>query len=178
MKTLSKLFYISLFIAGYTLSVFFLATGAFSDGANRMLLLKTGLAFFALLIYVVSALVFSMWYSIRDIYARTTPIKAVLLLFVPLFNIYWMHQVLVGFARDYNSFITRNEIETPPLRDDLFNLFYFFAVISLIPFVGALPYILNLFIGPIIISTICNAIHAVNSALKERIEWPVDAEVE
>lgn len=174
MKQLSKLFYITLFITGYMFFGLFLVIEVYMriyigiPLPTIRSLVEIGFPYLIPIFVLILVLTFKMWRSIRDIYARTTPIKAVLLLFIPVFNIYWMYHVLVGFAEDYNGFISRNEIETPPLHYDLFYAFFFLAVMSLIPFVGALPYLINLLFGPVIISEICDAVYAVNSALSKR----------
>lgn len=177
MKLLSKLLYISLFIAGYLFSVLFLCIGLYLKGDKGIFFALIGLYFLTPLIFVISVLTYRMWSSIQDIYARTTPIKAVLLLFIPVFNIYWMYQVLIGFTEDYNSFISRNEIETPPLRDDLLKIFFFLTVMSLIPFVGVLPYFINIVFGSLMISEIYDAVYGVKSVLSERTKGLVKARI-
>ncbi|MEZ4369901.1 MAG: hypothetical protein R3B07_03720 [Polyangiaceae bacterium] len=64
-------------------------------------------------------LLYKCWKSIQDGNARTTPGKAVGLLFVPLFNLYWVFNVLPGFATDFNRYIQRHRVDTPPLNQNL-----------------------------------------------------------
>lgn len=56
------------------------------------------------------------WRMIQDGNARTTPGKAVGLMFIPLFNLYWAFQLIWGFAKDYNAYCRRHGIGSPPHR--------------------------------------------------------------
>lgn len=64
-------------------------------------------------------LLYRAWASIDDGAARTTPTKAVILLLVPVFNLYWGFNVLCGFATDYNRFLRRHRIHARPLSKNL-----------------------------------------------------------
>lgn len=59
--------------------------------------------------------VYKMWAAIDDRRARTTPGRAVALLFVPGFNLYWAYHVFVGFAHDYNAYLARHGLSAPRL---------------------------------------------------------------
>jgi hypothetical protein len=54
------------------------------------------------------------WRTIQDPHARTTPPKAIGFMFIPLFNLYWVFQLIWGFAKDYNAFCRRHGIGHPP----------------------------------------------------------------
>ncbi len=64
-------------------------------------------------------LLYKCWKSIQDGNARTTPGKAVGLLFVPLLNLYWVFNVVPGFATDFNRYIQRHRVDTEPLNQNL-----------------------------------------------------------
>ncbi|MCA9627773.1 MAG: hypothetical protein KC766_08910, partial [Myxococcales bacterium] len=64
-------------------------------------------------------LLYRCWQAIQDGNARTTPGKAVGLLFVPLLNLYWVFNVLPGFATDYNRYIQRHRVDAEPLSQNL-----------------------------------------------------------
>jgi hypothetical protein len=59
----------------------------------------------------LAILVFSIWYkawqTIQDSHARTTPGKAIGYAFIPFFNVYWIFQMIWGFAVDFNRFADR-----------------------------------------------------------------------
>jgi hypothetical protein len=75
---------------------------------------------------------YKMWAAIQDGQARTTPGKAIGLLFIPLFNYYWIFQVLPGYATDYNKFVERHRINAPRLSQGLILAAMFVPGINLI----------------------------------------------
>jgi len=52
--------------------------------------------------FVLFVLIFRMWQSLDRRFARTTPGRAVGFLFLPVFSIYWLFQVIWGWGRDWN----------------------------------------------------------------------------
>lgn len=94
------------------------------------------------------------WTCINDGMARTTPARAVGLMFIPVFNIYWIFNVVPGFATDYNRFIERHQIEVPPVSKNL-------LLAALVPVFGLLFY------WPAI-SAICRAINAIRRVLTSK----------
>ena len=178
MKPLSKNLYILLFISTFT-AIFFIALSySFLEsyyGEDVSILILSIIGFFLLISHfaVVLHLTYKMWFSIQDMYARTTPGKAIGLLFLPFFNIYWLYQVLVGFVDDYNNFINRNQIETPKLQRGAFVAYYVFyiagTILSPIPLISLLFILIYLIFGSIIISMVCDAVNAVSLGLSKRI---------
>lgn len=83
---------------------------------------KTGLSQLLLFIAMLFglALFHKAWLAIQDGFARTTPGRAVGYSFIPIFNLYWMFVVMVGFATDYNSFVERKKLDRRPLSAWLF----------------------------------------------------------
>ena len=78
---------------------------------------------------------YKMWAAIQDEDSRTTPVKAVGLLFVPVLNIFWAVYMLVGFARDYEDFAERNSIDSERLSKGLmlqYALLWVFVIISFV----------------------------------------------
>ncbi len=69
---------------------------------------------------------YQMWSGLPDDQARTTPVKAVALMLIPIFNLYWLFQVVWGFAKDYNAFLcaTQNQSQTSQ-RASLFVVLHF-----------------------------------------------------
>src|SRR5690606_13306170 len=99
-------------------------------------------------VLVQSVFLYKMWSSIDDRMARTTPGKAVGLMFLPLFNLYWAFEVLPGFATDYNAYLARHAIAAPRLDRRLF-------VAALVPGVG-------LFVFWYLIGRICDGVRALS----------------
>ncbi len=104
------------------------------------------------------SLLYWMWAAIEDEHARTTPQKAVALLFAPLFNLYWAFHVVAGFASDYNDYLARNMINAPRLSRDLL------LAAMVLP-------VANLVIGWLALERVCDAINALDVAP----EPPTDA---
>jgi hypothetical protein len=94
---------------------------------------------------------YKMWAAIQDGHARTTPGKAVLLMFVPLFNWYWIFQVLPGYATDYNAYIARHGVQAPKLNQGVI------LATMILPI--AFPLSL-LFLPWLLIGRICEAVNA------------------
>jgi hypothetical protein len=103
-------------------------------------------------------LFYKMWAAIADNQASIAPSKAVALLFVPVFNIYWALCMVTGFVEDYNSFIHRRSIKAGDLPFVLF-LIYAFAfilasmavtlpMICVFAFVGLIPRAFDGYPGP------------------------------
>ncbi len=59
------------------------------------------------------------WQAIQAAPARTTPTMAVLLLLVPCFNFYWVFQVHLGWAQDYNKLVTSRNLDAPLMSEGL-----------------------------------------------------------
>jgi len=103
-------------------------------------------------------LIYKAWTAIQDGYARTTPGKAIGLLFIPLFNIYWLFQAIWGFAKDYNQFIERHRIEAKKLDQSLFLSYPILLILSFLP-IPCLPLALMVSYFLVIAKT-CDAINA------------------
>jgi serine/threonine protein kinase len=110
-------------------------------------------------------LVFRMWTAIQDGKARTTPGKAAGFTLIPIFNLFWVFQIIWGFAKDYDKFVDRHSIGVPKLNAPLFLL----CSISLVAywvfgiFGGAVTVVLLLlhaaFLFPVVIA-VCDGIAA------------------
>jgi len=73
-----------------------------------------GVLFF-LFILVSCRFYYQMWRAIQCDEQSLAPSKAVGLLFIPIFNIYWIISSFVGFAEDYNEYIERHSINAKKL---------------------------------------------------------------
>jgi hypothetical protein len=78
------------------------------------------------------------WRTLQDPHARTTPPKAIGFMFIPLFNLYWVFQLIWGFAKDYNAYSQRHGIGRPPHR---LPAGYYLAVVIMWIFLVVLRYI-------------------------------------
>lgn len=110
---------------------------------------------------IMMTLVYKMWASIQDGYARTSPGKALGFMFIPLFNLYWAFQVFPGFAHDFNAFAARHSINAPHLPAGLFTTYVILCLLAAIPVIGLFLVPINFFVGLIMVSKICDAVNSI-----------------
>jgi hypothetical protein len=168
---MSKGFYMGGYIAGFVLA-FITMTAAIvflvisiSQHPDDFPWLAFGffaLAFLPMVFSIVVYMMFlyRMWSAIQDGFARTTPGKAVGFMFIPIFNFYWIFQVILGFAEDYNRYIARHQIKLPPLDEQLF-LYYPIAILcTMVPFVGGMAALAGFVLLLMIMGKVCDAVNA------------------
>jgi predicted Zn finger-like uncharacterized protein len=88
--------------------------------------------FLILGVVIELVLYYKMWAVIQDSEVSVSPAKAILFLFIPFFNIYWMLTMLIGFAEDYNSFIEERSIKIKDLPVMLFVIYAFSSILTAI----------------------------------------------
>ncbi|MDD5134936.1 MAG: hypothetical protein PHP01_05950 [Phycisphaerae bacterium] len=86
--------------------------------------------FLILGVVIELVLYYKMWAVIQD--DDIPPAKAVLFLFIPFFNIYWMLSMLIGFAEEYNSLIEQRSTKIKALPVMLFVAYAFSSVLAAI----------------------------------------------
>jgi len=135
MNKLSKQLYLSLMLMPLILEILEIPLSYISIGLATFLEL---LQIFFLIVIPIAWLVFlyKIWSAIQDIYVRTTPGKAIGFLFIPIFNFYWLFQVIWGFAKDYNKYLKRYNFELPRLPE---NLFLFYCILWLLASLLSVP---------------------------------------
>jgi hypothetical protein len=113
-------------------------------------------------------ILWKMWRSIQDGHARTTPAKAIGFLFIPLFNIYWIFQAWGAFPNEYNNYVSRYKLPVPNLSARLFTAYPVLILLTLIPFLGILASLVNMFVFVGIICRTCDAVNALVASVDER----------
>jgi len=110
--------------------------------------------------------------AIHDGHARTSPGRAVGLLFVPLFGSLWAFRVFPGFATDFNRFVDRHGLEVAKLPGGVFTAFVVLSILSILPVVGTVALSLCLVVGLVMVSRICDAVNAARAEATdhERVE--------
>lgn len=88
--------------------------------------------FLILGVLIELVLYYKMWAVIQDDEVSVSPAKAILFLLIPFFNIYWMLNMLIGFAEDYNSFIERRSINIKEMPVMLFVIYAFSSILTAI----------------------------------------------
>jgi hypothetical protein len=119
---------------------------------------------------------YKAWSAIQDEHARTTPGKAVGFLFIPFFNLYWIFQAFWGFAKDYNSHLSRHGISVPELPAGLFLLYCILILVSLfmgwIPVVGSVIRIITAVILVVLVNSVCDAVNKLPQTVEQAAPPP------
>jgi hypothetical protein len=132
-----------------------------------MMLLGAIILVVSLVIYL--RLIYRMWTAVQDSHASITPGKAVGLLFVPFFNLYWIFKVTYGFARDFNSLVDRHRLTIPKLPAGLFLTMCIVAVLdgaafslfSINPSIPVIIAFIHVAIGLAVIYLTCQAVNRI-----------------
>ena len=86
-----------------------------SNDVEAVFILPQIIVIFIFIAAVFLIHIYKIWSAIQDGHARTGPGRAVFLMFIPFFNLYWMFQAVYGFAKDYNALIERYGLYLPHL---------------------------------------------------------------
>lgn len=154
--------YLVLVVGGMGLATLLLIIGLLLLGSSHMdeaapfVLAAVPLPFFPATIAIL-VLFYKMWAAIQDGHARTTPEKAVLLLFIPVFNFYWIVQVTYGWAKDYNAYIARHGLTSVPNMPEGLFLAY---VVLIFASVLVLPALILFVVLLAVIWKICDGVNA------------------
>jgi hypothetical protein len=124
---------------------------------------------FAWLLAIMAAAVCVMfvhraWAAIERMQVNTPPGKAVALLFVPVFNLYWLCALPFRFRREYNAILERYAIPAKPLSTWLFGWALPIAVVlssfaALVPF-GVVFVLPGIAIAALLISRASDAVNS------------------
>lgn len=139
---------------------------SYMDQAFVSILFACLIGLFGEIVFLI--LTYRMWKAIQDGHARTTPSGAVGLLLVPFFNLYWIFQAYRGFAKDFNSFVSRHSINTPLLPTSLFTAYGALMICSVIPFIRWPLIVVNFFVMLVMISKICDAVNSIPEKLPDQ----------
>ncbi|MGH9580726.1 MAG: hypothetical protein ACRD2R_07020, partial [Terriglobales bacterium] len=105
---------------------------------------------------------YKAWAAIQDGHARTTPGKAIGLLFIPFFNFYWAFQALWGWAKDYNAYTARHGIQAPRMPEGLFLAYVILFIVAFIPALGVLASLVALVLAVVMAAKICDGVNALS----------------
>lgn len=132
-----------------------------SRDAARVTLLMTLVSLLALYwVIAFCRLIYRMWSAIDDGHAGTKPGQAVAFLFFPFINIYGAFRVIGGFPKEYNAFASRHSLHVPALSTGLFVAYVILCFASLIPYLGLVCIVANLFVALAMVGRICDAVNA------------------
>jgi len=121
--------------------------------------------------------IYKMWASIRDGYARTTPGKAIGFLFIPFVNLYWLFQVWGGFPTDYNEYVEGHRLDVPRLGSGLFVAYPILIVLSIIPVLNILTVLGAQIVFLVLIAKTSDAINRLAEANQIQSRPPIPINV-
>ena len=133
MRRVAKNFYMASWIASYSLILILTTAGWVASWGKKgwELWIAFNIIPVVALIYlgiVFLILIYKLWASIEDNLTSISPGKAVGLMFIPFFNVYWIFRAVGGFAGEFNSYVKRHSINIQPLSEGLFLAFSIYAV--------------------------------------------------
>lgn len=162
MKTFNRKFYEGTIGISFGFVVFLLLMGKYevNYGNANLGLVFILLSLIPMLVMGIlnAMLLYKAWDSIQDGFARTTPGKAIGLLFIPFFNIYWMFQAVWGLSKDINSFRYRHRLEGEKLPENLFLLIVILTWLIIIPYLGVVLMVINYILWMVMVSHLCDSI--------------------
>ncbi|MEP6904292.1 MAG: hypothetical protein ABJA66_21425, partial [Actinomycetota bacterium] len=112
--------------------------------------------------------IWQMWSSIQDGYARTTPAQAIGYLFIPFYNLYWIFQVWSGFPKDFNNFVKRHQLPVSNLSPGVYEAYPFLILMSVIPVLGIIFAAIGFGVFLAVIAKTCNAVNELTDFTQER----------
>jgi len=164
-KSVSSGFFVGSMAGGLLVGMLLVFLGAVGNASGRddpasVILLIVG---FILLLYaeiVFLVLLYKAWACIQDGATRTTPGKAVGLLFIPIFNWFWIFRAIPGYADEYNSYLDRANLPVNRLTKGSLQAFAVLSVLAIIPLIGGIAALVALFVGFAVADKLCAAINA------------------
>jgi len=171
MRRLSKSFYLGSIVLAGGIVFAYLAVVRLQpagDMAQSIAFLVVNLIATLYFGVVSMTLMYKAWASIQDGYARTTPGKAIGFALIPIFNLYWMFQLIWGYAKDYNAYARRHQIQAKRLPEGLFLAHSVVVLGGIIPMIGPLFGLLAFVIWMFEVHLLCDAVNTISGA--ERVE--------
>lgn len=163
--SVSKPFYLGSILGSTTITILLFVVAlmlvADNDEEEAVLFWVLGslVAIYGVVIFAV--LVHRMWNIIQDGSPRTTPGKAVGYLFIPFYNLYWIFQSFLGWAKDFNRYIREREIKTVDIPETFVKTLCIIAIIQAIPYIGILLSLFYVMLLSIFIDRACDGVNAV-----------------
>jgi len=161
MKKLSQAMNLVPILVGFllTLCAVLFLTWVYLEGGGRDREVVPFLLIVAMLPSLVSGIlilrvVYKLWSAIQSGSPRTSPGTAIGLLFVPLFNLYWVFEAYWGLAKDYNRFIREKNLLAPVLSEQLAVSVCILILLSLIPVVGFLFFLINIVLQLVFVASL------------------------
>lgn len=173
MRPLSKVFYFLPIFFGWMVSfaaISFLAF-VFMQGRGRdreivpLLLIPAVIPAMLGVGIPTMVFVYKAWASIQDATPRTTPLAAVLLLFVPFFNLCWMFQAYWGWTKDFNRIALKQETRVYRAPEGIALTICVLILLSVIPVIGSVFALANQVLTLVFLNA---GIDSINSLIEAR----------
>ena len=145
MNKLNKTFFVLSYVIGIVFTDIFYF---FYERDANLTFLSLDFAVWIYLTIVTMVLWYKAWRSIQDDYTSLTPVRAIVFLLIPIFNLYWIFRAFGGFPKDYNAYIKRHNLSVIPLSEKLYEIYCFLLLCSTL-WVSILIFISILFFIPI-----------------------------
>ena len=124
------------FVAALIVSVFFIKPSVGNMAAILLVLCFVTGALTILVLVMYNILLYRMWKQIQDLPARHRAGEAVGLLFVPIFNLYWLFVAFHGLSRELNRYIRIRGVDAAPVGEGLTLATCILLLLSILPYVG------------------------------------------
>ena len=85
---------------------------------------------------LLAILLYRAWSILPEDEARTQPMLAVALCFVPLFNLFWNFIAFWGLTKDLNAHLAKHDIQGPRANETLALISCILVPLGFIPFLG------------------------------------------
>jgi hypothetical protein len=142
-----------------TVSGFALLSSAIPES---MLLIVLPIALISVACWLI--FLYKAWLGIQDQETAITPLKAVGLLLIPFFNIYWMFRMFAAYPREYDAYCIRNRATREDLSLAAFHAYPLLCVMSLVldyisPTIDYVAQSLLIIIQTLIVIRTCRAVN-------------------
>ncbi len=111
----SEVFYLVSIVGGIVLQVALRLAASPNNSLGALAALAGLYASIVLLVMLWKA-----WKSLQDYTTKITPGLAVGLLFIPIFNMYWIFRAFWGFAKEYNSCVEEYDLKVPRVTERIY----------------------------------------------------------
>jgi len=113
---------------------------------------------------ILLAFWYQAWSAIQDGRARMTPARTVGFALIPVFNLYWIFQLIWGFAVDFNAYASRHEQDVPPLSEGLFLAMPIVILATWAPVAGIAASLAVVVLYALVIIRVCDGVNALESS--------------
>lgn len=112
-------------------------------------------------------LLYRMWSAIQDGQTTITARRAIVFLFIPLYNVYWIFRAWASYPAEFNRYVERYDLPVVPLARGQFVAYPILILAAAIVYV---PFLVVPFAFLAVARRACGAVDALDTAKRERRE--------